>query len=52
MRAERSPSILRSIHKKISLYPVYGQAEPHHKRPATAVNKNSDKAEMTNKPVK
>ena len=52
MRADRSPSNWRSIQMNISVYTVCGQAKPHHKRPATAVNKNNDSAEITSKAVR
>jgi len=52
MRLGRSPSITRSTHMKISLYTVCGHAYPHHSRPATAVNRNSDIAEITSSPVR
>src|SRR6266702_4897732 len=42
----RLPSVSRSIQTKISVHTVCGQARPHHKRPARAVKKNSDRAAM------
>src|SRR5579859_79208 len=43
---ERLPSVSRSIQTKISVHTVCGHAKPHHKRPARAVKKNSDRAAM------
>ena len=48
----RSPSVSRSIHRKVSVHTVWGQAYPHHRRPATAVKKNSDKAAMISSQVR
>src|ERR1700674_493010 len=42
----RLPSVSRSIQTKISVHTVWGQAKPHHKRPARAVKKNNDRAAM------
>src|ERR1700724_3680546 len=42
----RLPSVSRSIQTKISVQTVWGQAKPHHKRPARAVKKNNDRAAM------
>ena len=52
MRALRSPSTLCSIHRNISVYTVCGQAKPHHRRPATAVNRNSESALITSRAVR
>ncbi len=42
MRFMRSPSVSFSIHRKTSVQTVWGQANPHHRRPARAVKKNSE----------
>ena len=43
MRFGRSPSIHCSTQINTSVQTVCGQANPHHKRPASAVKKNKDK---------
>src|SRR5690606_14926461 len=46
IRLLRSPSVQRSIHRNTSVQTVCGQAKPHHRRPASAVTKNSVSARM------
>ena len=46
MRCERVPSVHCSIQMKASVQTVCGQAKPHHRRPASAVKKNSESAAM------